>query len=35
MLEVDGGVSSLIALPDGRFVAGDTLGRLHWLEILE
>jgi WD40 repeat protein len=34
-LEVDAGVESLVTLPDGRLVAGDALGRLHWLEILE
>ena len=32
-LEVDASVSSVIALPGGRLVAGDRLGRLHWLEI--
>ncbi len=34
-LEVDAAVECLIALPDGRFVAGDQIGRLHWLEILD
>ena len=32
-LEVDASVSSVIALPGARIVAGDRLGRLHWLEI--
>jgi WD40 repeat protein len=32
-LEVDASVSSVIALPAGGLVAGDRLGRLHWLEI--
>ena len=34
-LEVDAAVGCLAALPDGRLVAGDALGRLHWLEILD
>jgi WD40 repeat protein len=34
-LEVDGAVTCLIALPDGRLVAGDVVGRLHWLVIVE
>jgi WD40 repeat protein len=34
-LEVDAPVSCLVALPDGRLVAGDDLGRLHWLEIVD
>ncbi len=33
-LVVDAAVLCLVALPDGRLVAGDKLGRLHWLEIL-
>jgi WD40 repeat protein len=33
-LEVDGSVTALAALPDGRVVAGDNLGNLHWLEIV-
>ena len=32
-LEVDASVSSVIALLGGGLVAGDRLGRLHWLEI--
>jgi WD40 repeat protein len=34
-LEVDAAVYCLAALPDCRLIAGDGLGRLHWLEILE
>lgn len=34
-LELDASVSSVIALPGGRLAAGDRLGRLHWLEIVE
>ena len=33
-LEVDAPVFCLAALPDGRLVAGDQIGRLHWLEIV-
>ena len=33
-LAVDAGVYSLCALPDGRLVAGDAVGTLHWLEFL-
>ncbi len=33
-LEVDAGIIGLAALSDGRLVAGDSLGRLHWLEIV-
>jgi WD40 repeat protein len=33
-LEVNGGILCLLALPDGGLVAGDQLGRLHWLETL-
>jgi len=25
----------LLALPDGRLLAGDELGRLHWLKVLD
>jgi WD40 repeat protein len=32
-LEVDAGVCSLVAMPNGRLVAGDRLGRIHWLAI--
>jgi hypothetical protein len=24
----------LVALPDARLIAGDQIGRLHWLEII-
>jgi WD40 repeat protein len=34
-LEVDGHVNCLVALPNGRLVAGDAIGRMHWLIILE
>ncbi len=34
-LEVDAPVYCLAALPDGRLAAGDQLGRVHWLEIVE
>ncbi len=34
-LEVDAAVNCLVAPPDGHLVAGDALGRLHWLEIVE
>jgi WD40 repeat protein len=34
-LEVDGVVTRLAALPDCRLVAGDALGRLHWLVIVK
>jgi WD40 repeat protein len=33
-LEVDAEVLCLATLPDGRFVAGDALGRFHWLKIV-
>jgi WD40 repeat protein len=33
-LEIDNGVGCLAALLDGRLVAGDANGRLHWLEII-
>jgi len=33
-LEIDAAVGCLAALPDGRLVAGDANGRLHWLEII-
>ncbi len=34
-LEVDASVHCLAALADGSLVAGDRLGRLHWLEIVD
>ena len=33
-LEIDSRVGCLVALSDGRLVAGDSIGRLHWLEII-
>ena len=34
-LEVDSAVHCLAALPDGHLVAGDAIGRLHWLKIAD
>jgi WD40 repeat protein len=34
-LEVDAALNSVAALPDGRVVAGDELGFVHWLEIVD
>jgi hypothetical protein len=34
-LEVDAPVTCLAALTGRRLVAGDQLGRLHWLEVVE
>jgi WD40 repeat protein len=34
-LEVDVAVTCLAALPNGSLVAGDELGRLHWLVVVE
>ncbi|MBY3252152.1 NB-ARC domain-containing protein [Rhizobium laguerreae] len=34
-LEIDAPVEGLIVLPDGRLVAGDGQGYLHWLEVVE
>jgi WD40 repeat protein len=34
-LEVDVAVTCLAALPNGSLVAGDELGRLHWLGVVE
>ena len=34
-LEVDAGVKCITALPNARLVAGDDLGVLHWLEIVD
>ena len=34
-LEVDAAVLSLLVLPDGRLIAGDGLGQLHWLQVLD
>jgi WD40 repeat protein len=33
-LETDAPIHSLIALSNDRLVAGDALGRLHWLEVV-
>ncbi len=33
-LEIDAAISCLLALSDNRLVAGDALGRLHWLKVL-
>jgi WD40 repeat protein len=34
-LEIDAPVKCLAALPDDRLVAGDAIGRLHWLQIID
>jgi WD40 repeat protein len=34
-LEVDAAVLRLVPLPNGGLVAGDQMGRLHWLEVFE
>jgi WD40 repeat protein len=34
-LEMDAAISKPCLLHDGRLVAADELGRLHWLEILD
>jgi WD40 repeat protein len=34
-LEVDAVVLCLVSTSDGKLIAGDALGRLHWLEIVE
>ena len=34
-LEVDGLVTTVIIAPDHQIIAGDSLGRLHWLNIVE
>lgn len=34
-LEIDARVQCIVVLPDHRLVAGDALGRLHWLKIVE
>jgi len=33
-LDFDAAILSLAVLPDGNLVAGDEIGRLHWLEIV-
>ncbi len=32
-LETDAPIYSLVSLSNGRLVAGDAVGRLHWLEV--
>jgi WD40 repeat protein len=34
-LEADAPINCLIWLPSGRIVAGDSVGRLHWLEVVD
>jgi WD40 repeat protein len=34
-LETDTPINSLTALPAARLVAGDAIGRLHWLEVVD
>jgi hypothetical protein len=34
-LETDGPITCIAALPSGGLVAGDAIGRLHWLEVVE
>jgi WD40 repeat protein len=34
-LEIDASITTLAAIAANRLVAGDDLGRLHWLEVLE
>jgi WD40 repeat protein len=34
-LDADAPIRCLTSLPSGRIVAGDVLGRLHWLEIVD
>jgi WD40 repeat protein len=34
-LEVDAPITCVVALAPGRLVAGDAIGRLHWLEIVD
>jgi len=34
-LEIDAPITCIAALPSGRLVAGDAIGRLHWLEIVD
>jgi WD40 repeat protein len=34
-LEVDAPISCLTALSDAGLVAGDEIGRLHWLEVVD
>ena len=34
-LETDAPIHSITALPAARLVAGDAIGRLHWLEVVD
>ena len=34
-LEIDAPIHCVLALPTIRLVAGDAIGRLHWLEIVD
>jgi WD40 repeat protein len=34
-LETDARINCLTALPAAHLIAGDTLGRLHWLEVVD
>jgi hypothetical protein len=34
-LETDAPINCISALPAARVIAGDDLGRLHWLEIVD
>jgi hypothetical protein len=34
-LETDAPINSITALPTARLVAGDAIGRLHWLEVVD
>jgi hypothetical protein len=34
-LETDAPIHCIAALPAARLVAGDAIGRLHWLEIVD
>jgi WD40 repeat protein len=34
-LETDGPITCVAALPVARLIAGDSLGRLHWLKIVD
>ena len=34
-LEIDAPIDCVLALPTIRLVAGDAIGRLHWLELVD
>ena len=34
-LEIESPILCLTILPNGHLVAGDSLGRLHWLEVVD